>query len=120
MIGISMQLYWNKCTGGQWCNFYDVDLENAHFDGMEGVYIIWYAGTSPAAVRVGQGVIKDRLTKHRADPLINKYKDKGLYATWASVDKKFRDGVERYLAEFLNPKVGDKFPDVLPIQVNIP
>jgi hypothetical protein len=115
-----MQVIWNDCVDNKWCGFHGVDLFHSHFDNMEGVYIIWHAGANPAIVRVGQGVIKDRIAKHRTDPLINNYKNEGLYVTWASVEKRFRDGVERYLAESLSPKVGDKFPDVQSIMVNLP
>jgi len=87
---------------------------------MEGVYIIWHAGPNPATVRVGQGVIKDRLSFHRNDPEILAYKNFGLFATWASVSNENCDGVERYLAESLKPKVGTQFPDVYPIEVNLP
>ncbi|GFP25849.1 hypothetical protein HKBW3S25_01330, partial [Candidatus Hakubella thermalkaliphila] len=76
-------------------------------------------GPNPAAVRVGQGVIRERLTAHRNDSDILAYRSHGLYVTWAKVSASQRDGVERYLAERLNPKVGISFPDVVPIPVNL-
>lgn len=82
---------------------------------MEGVYIIW-SGTS--TVRVGQGIIKDRLGEHRNNRAITAHPS--LLVTWAPVAKLYRDGVERYLADVLKPKVGDAFPDVAPRQVNLP
>lgn len=117
----SMQVSWNKCgQNPTWCALQTLNLEHEHFNGMEGVYIIWHGGPKPTTVRVGQGVIRDRLQQHRTDPAITKYQDLGLYVTWAKVDAVSRDGVERFLAEQLTPKVGDRFPSVLAVTVNLP
>lgn len=43
-----------------------------------------------------------------------------LLVTWASLPAAYRGGVERYLATALTPLVGSTFPDVLPIEVNLP
>lgn len=115
-----MNVYWNKCEGGSWCSLSKVDLTHAHFDGMEGVYVIWHGGPTPKVVRVGQGVIRDRLTAHRQDEEIQAYAGLNLYTTWASVDTRNRDGVEVFLATTLKPLVGDRFPDAAPVQVNLP
>lgn len=86
-----------------------------------GVYVIWHGGPKPRIVRVGQGVISDRLFDHRSNNLILSYASDGpLYVTWASVPAGLVDGVERYLAERYQPLVGDRFPDVAPIAVNSP
>ena len=55
-----MQLKWNKCTNDKWCPLNTVNLEDEHFDDMEGVYIIWHGGQSPKTVRVGQGIVRER------------------------------------------------------------
>ena len=115
-----LQLTWGKCEGGEWCPFQTVNLNSPHFDNLEGVYIIWHGGQSPATVRVGQGVIRDRIQAHRNDPAILAYAQYGLFVTWANVAPPFRDGIERYLAETLGPKVGAAFPQAPPIQVNLP
>lgn len=111
---------WIKCDGGSWCTLLNVNLNHDHFDGMEGVYIVWHGGDNPATVRVGQGVIRDRIREHRDDDEVLQYSHLTLYVTWASVSAGNRDGVERYLAENLNPKVGHRFPQVRPIRVNFP
>ncbi len=83
------------------------------------MYLIW--STTGRCVRVGQGVIADRLKVHRADPIILSHQGTGqLLVTWAQVIKPYRDGIERYLGEMLNPVVGSTFPNAIPIQVNIP
>ncbi len=115
-----MELSWIKCKGDEWCNLNTVNLSHSHFEGLEGVYIIWHAGNNPHTVRIGQGIIKERLATHRDDSEIQAYSSYGLYVTWASVALKYRDGVEAYLANKLNPWVGERFPDVTPIQVNLP
>jgi len=111
---------WIKCDGNAWCDFFNVNLAHSHFDGMEGVYIIWHDGNQPHAVRVGQGVIRDRIAQHRQDQQILVYRTDGLFVTWASVPAYQRDGIERYLGDRLAPKVGSRLPDAVPIQVNLP
>ncbi len=115
-----MTLSWIKCTGNKWCPLDTVDLDHPHFEGLEGVYIIWHGGPKAATVRVGQGVIRDRLRAHRSDTAIQAFSEQGLYVTWAAVGAGDRDGVETYLASRLNPLVGDRFPLRIPIEVNLP
>lgn len=115
-----MQITWNKCQGDTWCPLNTVDLTHNHFDGLEGVYIIWHGGQNPRTIRVGQGGIRDRLNSHREDQDIQAYSGLGLFATWARMSASSCDGVEAYLASQLNPLVGERFPDVTPIVVNLP
>lgn len=111
-----MQSTWQKCLGDVWGPFTTVDLSHTHFNNMEGVYVIWQA--NGPVVRVGQGIIRDRLSAHRRDSAITVYEN--LYVTWAPVSTLHRDGVERYLANTLKPKVGDAFPNANPIPVALP
>ena len=115
-----MTINWIKCEGNKWCSLNTVDLESNHFDGMEGVYIIWHGGQTVKTVRVGQGVIRDRLKAHRNDKEIQAYSNLGLSVTWAAVAESSRDGVEAYLATKLNPLVGERFPQRAQIEVNLP
>ena len=86
-----------------------------------GVYFIWCAGNPSTNVRTGQGIIGARLVAHRADPMIMRHRTKGtMYVTWAAVPANQRDGVERYLADMYQPVEGDRFPDVVPLVVNLP
>ncbi|MEQ8397892.1 hypothetical protein [Thalassobaculum sp.] len=83
-----------------------------------GVYIIWRNGRW---IRVGQGDIGDRLSDHQNDPEITAHRQFGtLYATWATAPAVLMDGIERYLAEQIQPAVGQRFPDVPPVRVNLP
>lgn len=115
----TLSLSWVKCQNNAWCGLNTVNLESDHFDGMEGVYVIW-RNTDGHAVRVGQGVIKDRLAAHREDQTVQVYAAAGLSVSWAPVAARYRDGVETFLAVQLKPLVGDRFPDVPPIRVNLP
>lgn len=115
-----MILNWIKCTGDQWCNFFNLNLNHPHFDNLEGVYIIWHGAPNPAVVYVGQGNIRERIQIHRTEEAILSYRANGLYVTWAPVAPINRDGVERYLAEEWSPLVGDNHPLVNSIEVNSP
>lgn len=110
---------WVTSQAGTWLQFETFNLSSAEDD--EGVYIIWHAGNPGKVVKVGQGVVQDRLCAHRSDAAICSYRHDGeLRVTWAIVPVAYRDGVERYLGDYWKPLVGDRFPDALPIAVNQP
>ena len=115
-----MNVNWNKCTGDSWCSLKNLNLAHEHFDGLEGVYVIWRNEPTRKAVRVGQGIIRDRLAEHRENTEILAKGPQGLFVTWSRVDVQNRDGVEAFLAEILDPLVGERFPDVVPVPVNLP
>ena len=115
-----MQLQWRKGDGNLWCKLNTVDLTHRHFEGLEGVYVIWYGGDEPAVLRVGQGFIREQLTAHRTEASIQAHDDKLLMVTWAAVPPGERDGVEKYLADELDPLVGDRFPTRTAIEINLP
>lgn len=100
-----MQLKWIKCQGSVWCKLNSVNLDHEHFKNMHGVYIIWHGGTTPRVVCLGQGHIKECLTKHRSNPQIQRYDNLDLYVTWAAVPEEHRNGVKSYLANSWNPIV---------------
>ncbi len=115
-----MNLTWNKCEGDKWCPFLTVNLDHAHFQSLEGVYVIWHGGQTPRTVYVGRGAVADRLKAHRLEQEILQYNPLGLFVTWARVDQASRDGVERFLAERLQPKIGTHSSLAASIQVNLP
>ena len=116
-----LSLHWFKCgkaPNNNWCNFDNLNLTTVT---EAGVYVIWHHGNPSHTVYVGQGSpIADRIAKHRTDARITAYRNKGMSVTWATVPAAQRDGVERYLADLLDPLVGDAHPNVLPIAVNSP
>lgn len=116
-----MNLQWVVCDDGHWCPLLRLNL-NSVGEPSEGVYIIWWAsGEDSDVVRVGQGVFRERFPDHRRDQKILEYQTFGpLYVTWAYVEKRYRDGVERFLYDWLKPEVGERAPDADPIQVSLP
>lgn len=116
-----LTLRWTQAPGPTWYR-----LEGTNFGSLDvgGVYVIYAGGTIatvPLCVDVGQGDIADRLYNHQRDPNILSYRTRGtLRVTWAAVPVLYRDGVERYLAETLQPLAGRRYPDVVPIPVNLP
>ena len=117
-----MYVNWVKCGGGDWCGLNTVDLDSGYFQTEpEGVYIVWHGGQKPHTVYVGQGKIKARIQDHRSNAEIQSYRSLGLSVTWAViVSPTVRDGVEKYLADLLAPKVGTYHPAVAHIVVNLP
>ncbi len=119
-------LKWTKCEGDQWCTLSRVNLDHPHFKGLQGVYIIWHGGTGgtqPWTVYVGQGAIAERLAEHRRNPEILKYSQHGgLFVTWAQwhVLMPSLDGMEKFLADTLKPRVGSRHPSVASVEVNLP
>lgn len=115
------QVAWTNRQVGEW---YELDAKS--FDGLddvEGVYIIGSKTKSGrvVTVRVGQGNVKERLTEHRNDARVRAYEQLGmLVVTWAMVPETQIDGIETYVARQLQPQVGERFPNVAPVEVNLP
>ena len=113
-----LELQWWTCSGGsRWCSLDDVNLSNLT---IGGVYLIWHAGSPGRWVYVGKGHIRERLEEHRCDPRIGEYRPYGLLTSWAVGEPSYREGVERFLVEACRPLVGEKWPEVPPIEVNLP
>ena len=115
-----MAVVWKKCgSDSHWCSLDRLKLEDLDYDG---VYIIWFGGNPGLTVRIGNGNIKDRLGKHRKDKEITAHAINGdLKVTWAAVPSlSDRKGIESFLADRYPPLVGERFPDVDPIRVNLP
>lgn len=112
------RIHWIKAQAGNWLAFQTFNL--ASIGDVQGVYVIWRGGKTPAVVYVGQGDISARLSNHRRNLDILAHAEHGLYVTWAAVPAHQMDGVERYLADTWSPLVGDAHPDSLPIAVNSP
>ena len=111
-----MNVNWGTCgDDNHWCDFDRLTLNSDGFKDKKGVYIIWSGKT---VIRLGSGIIKDRIAAHREDAEINKYEN--MKVTWAKVNANQMEGVEKYLSELLEPLVGDRFPDRTPIEVNLP
>ena len=116
----SLPIYWNRCEGDVWGELYAINLNHPHFDGLEGVYMVWLGGNKPAAICAGSGLIREKLAERCAQPELQALRDKSLLVTWAKVESVACKGVERWLLENLRPKIPNRIPDSLPIEVNLP
>ena len=114
------QLKWIKCQGEVWCPFHTVNLNHEHFNGLEGVYVIWHGGPKAHTVIVGQGNIRESFIAYRSDPRVQNFASFGIFGTWASVPRESRDGIQTYLTTRLTPLVTDKPSSGVPIEVNLP
>ena len=113
-----LDLNWIRCGNDHhWCDLARLNLDMDTF----GVYVIWHEGNPGRVGRIGQGDIAERLATHRTDRTITQYASNGaLRVTWAAVPASQTDGVERYLADHLDPLIGDAFPTADPIAVRLP
>ncbi|MDE2489606.1 MAG: type II/IV secretion system protein [Elusimicrobia bacterium] len=119
----AMRVHWNrvKTAGGDaWAEFFAVNLDDPHFDALEGVFVVWQGGSQPAAVSVGLGSLRDALKGQRSDPAMAPYRGKPLFVSWAKVEKVARAGVTRYLLEALKPQLPLPAPTAAPIEINLP
>ena len=116
----TLPIYWNRCAGEVWGELYAVNLNDRHFDDLEGVYMVWLGGDKPAAICVGSGLIREQLSARRSSPELLALREQSLLVTWAKVDAVASKGIERWLLETLRPKVPNRIPDFLPVVVNLP
>jgi hypothetical protein len=113
-----LAVQWITGRGGQWGLLEWVRLADVT---DTGVYVIWHEGNPARIVQIGSGNIAERLLAHRRDTEILAYKKFGaLRVTWAAVPADLLEGVERFLADALAPRVGAASPDVRPVVVNLP
>ena len=117
---MAVSVHWNRCAGDVWADLFSVDLEDPHFEGLNGVYMAWLGGSTPAAICVGSGAIRDKLLELRGAPAVMPYRGKALLVTWAKVEEGSRSGIERWLLDTLRPKIALASPDASPIEVNLP
>ena len=113
-----LSVKWVKCEDDRWCSFRGLQLNEAV--DVTGVYVI-FDKRDNMVIRLGQGNIKDRISSHRNNEAIRGYSEfNELLVTWAVLPESYFDGVERYLADMYRPLIGENFPDVAPIAINLP
>lgn len=127
-------VHWQRCIKNSlWCQFNERLLNDGRFEtglgdynvGISGVYIIWTGIDNRTVLKVGSGIIKDKLAIHLRDPEVQAYKPTRLYVTWASIlsvigPEEIQKGVEKFLGIVFKPKLVEHLPDVDPIMVNLP
>ena len=128
-------LRWQRCIKNSlWCQFNEKLLNDGRLEtrlgdysvGISGVYIIW-TGTdnNRTVLKVGSGIIKDKLAADLKNPDIQAHKPTRLYVTWASTlsaigSEKIQKGMEKFLEIVFKPKLVEGLPDVDLVMVNLP
>lgn len=115
-----MELEWFKCKGNVWCELKKIDLNHKYLSGIKGVYVIWYGEKNRTVLRVGSGNIQTSLIGNRNDIAVMAFASKKVFVSWAEVSMLSRSNVHAYLAQKLNPKFKDDYPDKSPTEVNLP
>lgn len=113
-----MDVEWNRCARNWWCEFKSVDLGHALFD-VHGICVVWDREVG-AVLKVSEGHVRQKLTEIKESAEFEPHKDHDVRFTWAEVADEERAGCAAYLAERLDPKFGDQFPDVKPVRINLP
>jgi len=97
----------------------------SHDLSVSGVYAVFYQGSRGGIVTLKVGQTDDvgrRKGEYERDASVMAYATPRapLQMIWAPVNALAKDGVERYLGEALMPIIGHRFPDAVPIKVNLP
>jgi len=104
----------------RWCDLFSLPLDHDHFNGLEGVYVIWHNGRNPV-LRIGQGYVRTELSTLKLDRrIISTHAESALFVTWARIPRTHRDGVERYLIDMLSPQIVAEMPETSPVEINLP
>lgn len=110
------KLDWLKCEKNEWCPLASVNLDHDLLKDKKGVYLIF---TGNKVIRLGSGILSERLYEHRNNPEIVKGND-DLKVTFAHVNENQMEGIEKFLADYYKPEIGERFPNRTPIKVNLP
>ena len=127
-------LRWQRCIKNSlWCQFNERLLNDGrlearlgdHCAGISGVYIIWAGIEDRIVLKIGSGIIKDKLAADLRDPEVQAYKPARLYVTWASTlsvigPEEIQKGIEKFLGVVFKPKLSENLPDVDIVMANLP
>ena len=130
-----MTVHWQRCIKNSlWCQLNEKLLNDGRLEvrlgdysvGVSGVYIIW-TGTdnNHTVLKVGSGIIKDKLAADLKNPEIQTHKPTRLYVTWASTlsaigSEKIQKGMEKFLEIVFKPKLVEYSPEVDLVMINLP
>ncbi len=119
-----LKLNWHGGKPGIWHQLTDPQMYDDIPEDIVGVYVIWEQLTPSHinVIKVGQGIIKDRLSVHRNDDEIigDGSSLHMIFVAWAEVAPDMINGVEAFLGRHLKPEVGDRFPKDEEVLVNFP
>ena len=113
---VRLKVKWIKYKNQGWCRLRTLNLDNV---ATNGVFIIWKPNSKNNVIRIGQGNIARSIQALRNDPEITRFGE-DLLVTWCSVQKKYRDGIERYMYEQYSPACGDQINCASLVYLNLP
>ncbi|MFK8027838.1 MAG: hypothetical protein AB8C40_07245 [Gammaproteobacteria bacterium] len=113
---LKLSVKWAKYRTQGWCKLNTLNLEQVKASGN---FIIWKPQNKNNVIRIGHGHVANELQALRNNSLIARYGD-DLLVTWASVQERYRDGVERYLYEQYSPISVDRVTNARLVYVNMP
>ena len=113
---IQLTVKWIKYRKQGWVKLNTLNLEKVK---ANGVFIIWKPKSKNNVIRIGQGNIANKLQALRNDPKITRF-GSDLLVSWASIQLKYRDGVERYLYEQYSPVTSERMNCTPLVYVNLP
>ena len=113
---LKMSVKWAKYKKQGWCKLNTLNLEQVR---TSGVFIIWKPQDRNSVIRIGQGHVASELQALRNQSSIVRFGE-DLLVTWASIQEKYRDGVERYLYEQYSPISVERVNNARLIYVNLP
>lgn len=116
----STQLSWrNGVPGFNWHSLSSLNLGTIN---DIGIYVIKTGLAFEYTVYVGQGDVSQRLSTHLRESSVTRHTrvTGNLWVAWAPVQQKYRNGIERYLHDQLNPRESSCWTTDPSIQVNLP
>ena len=113
---LKMSLKWAKYKKQGWCKLNNLNLDQVR---TSGVFIIWKPQDKNGVIRIGQGHVATELQALRNQSSVVRF-GSDLLVTWASVQKQYRDGVERYLYEQYSPASVERVNNARLVYVNLP
>ena len=128
-------VHWQRCIKNSlWCQFNEKLLNDGRLEarlgdysvGINGIYIIWTGiDNNRTVLKVGSGIIKDKLAEDLKDPEVQAHKPTRLYVTWASTlsvigAEEIQKGIEKFLGVVFKPKLKENLSDVDLVMVNLP
>ena len=113
---LKLSVKWAKYKKQGWCKLNTLNLEQVRASGN---FIIWKPQNRNNVIRIGQGHIASELHALRNNHSITRYGN-DLLVTWASIQEKYRDGVDRYLYEQYSPISVERVASARLVYVNMP
>jgi hypothetical protein len=118
-----IELEWQKCVGGIWCELNKIDENHENLDDVEGIYIIW-SGKPPeerSVLKVGYEDIRKIIIECRQDLAVQAFNNHKIFITWSDdFPGSKRKHILAYLAKTLEPKISERNIKAKPVDVNLP